>query len=337
MDRSATSSAWAKSTPLVPIELDRSPARVTPVPIAAAALSPPPAATGTPAPSPIAAATSRPDCACPIRPLHHVGEPLGRDLQRVEDLRGPVRGPQVEEEGAGRVGCVGRELARQAVPHVVLREQHVRHPGVAVRLLVAEPQHLGCLEPGERGVARDLDEPVGADPLGDLLALPFGALIVPEQRRTDHLARGVEEDRAVHLPREPDPDDGLPRGPTVRRHAAQHLDRGVPPCVGVLLGPTRPRRQHRVVRRPCGDDRPALVDRHSPSTGRADVDTDRDAHRVVAAFSAFVRFGAATDARSTSSVRTRPCSAAPDGPRGGDAARARQRCGPCPRRVGAPS
>ena len=73
--------------------------------------------------------------------------------------------------------------------------------------MLAQPQQLRRREAGQRAVAGQLDEPLEADALLDLAALRRRALVVPEDRRADHLAGRVERDEAVHLAAQPDPGD----------------------------------------------------------------------------------------------------------------------------------
>jgi hypothetical protein len=179
--------------------------------------------------------------------LEHVRQPPGRDAERVEDLAGPRPPRQIQEQGPRGVGGVGREPARQPVADVVLRQQHALDPRERVRLLVAEPQDLRRLEPGERGVAGDLDQPALADGFRDGLALPRGALVVPQQRRPDHVARGIQEYRAVHLAGQPDARHGLAGSLDLPCDRREHLPNTVPPAGGILLGPLGPRREQRVL------------------------------------------------------------------------------------------
>ncbi len=60
-------------------------------------------------------------------------------------------------------------------------------------------------------------------PRVDLVALGMSARIVPQQGRADRVAGGVEEHRAVHLARQADAGDVVPRGG--RRQLAQHRRR----------------------------------------------------------------------------------------------------------------
>ena len=159
----AASSAWANSTPLVPIELESRPGRVTPVPIAAAALSPPPAATGMPAGSPTAVATSSLTRPARSGPSITRGSHSGGIAEGVEHLRGPGPRPEIQEERAGGVGGVGRELPGQAEADVVLGQQHVLHRANPSGSSSRSHRTLGAWKPVRAGLPGDLDESVGAD------------------------------------------------------------------------------------------------------------------------------------------------------------------------------
>ena len=114
---------------------------------------------------------SRPDHADPERArllvagardlgrLRHPGQPLQRDPERLADLAAPLAPRDVEQQRPGGVRRVDRVLPRQPEPHVVLREQHVRHAGPDLGLVLAHPQQLRRGEPGQRAVPRQLDQP----------------------------------------------------------------------------------------------------------------------------------------------------------------------------------
>ena len=125
---------------------------------------------------------------------------------------------------------------------------------VSARLPVAA---ISCLEP---------------DPLLDLLALGAGALVVPEDRRPQHLLVGVERDEPVHLPRQAD------AGDLVRAQRLERLLRRRPPLLRVLLGPARLRRREAVLDLGAPDDLAVLGDGERLQPGGADVEPDRDAH-----------------------------------------------------------
>ncbi len=183
---------------------------------------------------------------------------------------------EVEKERARSVRRVGCELAGEALADVVLGQQEVRQPAVSVGLLLPQPEQLGRLEPGQRGVARDLQQPFGAHPGGDLAALRLRPLVVPEQRRADRLPGTVEEDRAVHLAAQADPDD-----PPVHRASdlAEGFARRPPPGLGVLLGPARMRHGEGIATAGGRDPLPIAADGERPDAGRADVEADQDVSR----------------------------------------------------------
>ena len=87
------------------------------------------------------------------------------------------------------------------------------------------------MKPGERAVARQLDQPLEPDARLDLGALGAGPPVVPEDRGPKHAVAVAEHDEPVHLPREPD-----------RARRREPRERGLgraPPVLGVLLGPPR--------------------------------------------------------------------------------------------------
>ncbi len=207
-----------------------------------------------------------------------------------------------------RTACRPRRMRRSparpsAAADVVLRQQDGRDPGEVVRLLVAQPQHLRRLEPGQRGVPRDLDDPVGPDPRrrSPRTASPVrwsfqssaGRITSPAASRNtepcicpvrpspttcDPHPRRSRDDRREHLAGRPPP---RPPGP-VPSTAAGARGAGTPTC-----GPPPPA--------------PCVVDRDRSRPGGPDVDADRDAHRADDAFSALTFRTPATEERSMSS------------------------------------
>ena len=98
--------------------------------------------------SPSSAASVGAQRAGHLRSLVHRRHPLARDLQRVEDLGRPVARADVEQQRPRRVRRVGRALAGEHQPHVVLRQQHARHARVGVGLVVRAA--TGSSGPGSR-------------------------------------------------------------------------------------------------------------------------------------------------------------------------------------------
>src|SRR6187402_69504 len=116
----------------------------------------------------------------------------------------------------------------------------MRDAVVRLRLVRSQPEELRRREPRQRTIARQADQPLEADPLLDLDAFSLGALVVPEDRRPHHGAVGVEDDQAVHLARETDPEEVEPT------HLLEGLLGRRPPVRGILLGPARAWRRERV-------------------------------------------------------------------------------------------
>ena len=142
--------------------------------------------------------------------------------ERLEHHRRPVAGGEVEQLGPGAVGLVQRVPAGQPVADVVLGQQHVGDARPDLGLVRANPGQLGRREPGQRVVAGDLDEALRADGRADRVALGGRALVVPQDRRPQDLARGVEQHEPVHLPGEPDALDVVGRDarrPPARRRS----------------------------------------------------------------------------------------------------------------------
>jgi hypothetical protein len=75
----------------------------------------------------------------------------------------------------------------------------VADPRVRLRLVRPQPEEFRCGESGERPVARQLDQPLEPDPGLDLDALGGRPLVVPQDRRPQNGAVGVEYNQPVHL------------------------------------------------------------------------------------------------------------------------------------------
>src|SRR5690606_20327393 len=108
------------------------------------------------------------------------------------------------------------------------------------------------------------------------------AAVVPEDGRAEHGAAFVEEDEAVHLPRQPHGGDlgGGLGGVEARRvqHGADAAHGAVPPQRGVLLAPERARRRVGVLGGGAGDDRAGGVEEERLGGGRRDVEAENVGH-----------------------------------------------------------
>jgi len=151
------------------------------------------------------------------------------DPECIDHLGRPGPRGEVQEECPRTVGNIGRVLAGQAQPDVVLGQQHVGDPPPRFRFVIPNPDQLRRGQPGQRVVARDLDQPAGADGVPDPVALGARPLVVPQDRRSDDLARPVQDNRAVHLAGQADRGNRI-GGRADRGEGCLHGDlRGVPP------------------------------------------------------------------------------------------------------------
>ena len=207
------------------------------------------------------------------RRLERRGEPGRRELEGGEHLVAPAAAGDVEEQRPRRVCDVGRALAGEREPDVVLRQEDVRDSLVRLGLVAAKPKELGRREAGESAVARELEQAAEADPLLDLAALGAGALVVPEDGRPEHALVGVEGDEPVHLAGEAD------SGDVVDGERSEGLLGRAPPVFRVLLGPAGAGHRQWIL---------ALGPRHHLAggaegerleAGGADVEADEGGHR----------------------------------------------------------
>jgi hypothetical protein len=141
----------------------------------------------------------------------------------------------------------------------------VPDPSVQLGLVPPHPQQLRRGETRQCTVPRQLDEPRQPDSLLDLRALGGGALVVPEDRRAQQTVLGVEDDEPVHLTGQ----SNRPLG-----QLTQHVFRGEPPVLGLLLRPARLRPRERVSRARRAEQAPLFVDRDALDRGGADVEAD---------------------------------------------------------------
>ena len=199
-------------------------------------------------------------------------QPASRNLERIEDLIRPCAPAKVQQQSAGSVRHVGGVFAGEPEADVVLGQEDAAHFGVGLGLVLAKPQDLRRLKTRDRGIACDGDQSLGADLLGDGLALGRRPLIAPQDCRPDDPITLVEEHGAVHLPREP---EAQRRVAKLGDDAVEHGLARVPPRFGILLCPSRPRRHERVFLGGRGEHVAAKVDRDGSRPARADVEPDQ--------------------------------------------------------------
>ena len=128
--------------------------------------------------------------------LEHGRQPGERNVERSEHLLRPAPPGDVEKQRPRRIGDVGRPLTGEPKPHVVLGQADARDLREDRRLVAAQPEELRRREPRERAVTRQLDQALDPDQVFDLGALLARALVVPENRGTEHPVRPRRAPRA---------------------------------------------------------------------------------------------------------------------------------------------
>ena len=211
-----------------------------------------------------------------LRPFVALRQPLGRDVQRSEHLRRPIAALQIEEQHAGPVRLVHGILAGQPETHVVLRQQDVCGAGVDLRLVLAHPEDLRRREAGQHLVAGEGKQPIETEPLGDLVALLTGALIVPQDRRPEHPVIAVEHRQPVHLAGHADGAHiGAGRAGLCQR-TSDAGSRAFPPLMRILLRPERAGRGDGQLGGRAGDHRPLLIDQQRLGARRRYVYAEKE-------------------------------------------------------------
>ena len=187
---------------------ETTPDRTIPLPTAPAGWSPPPPTIGVPAARPVAVAPRALTFAETSGLSKHGGQERGVEVELAEQLVAPAAVGDVEQERPRGVADLGRVGAGEPVADVILGQEDLADPVPVRGLVLADPEELGGGEAGQGGVGDHPDQGLAAaGPLLDLGALGGGPLVVPEQGGADHLAVGVEEDRAVHLAAQADARD----------------------------------------------------------------------------------------------------------------------------------
>jgi hypothetical protein len=111
-----------------------------------------------------------------------------------------------------------------------------------------------------------------ADLARDLEALFGRAPVTPEQGRTNDLVLLVEKHRRVHLARQADRRDVARLDAALAEQLVYGARGRLPPLVGLLLGPTGPRREKRMGSGDGSLDLALRVDERSLDAARADVE-----------------------------------------------------------------
>ncbi len=213
-----------------------------------------------------------------LGPLECGRQPGVIDLEGGKEIVRPVARGEIEKDRARPIGLVHRESAREPESNVVLGQQDVGDLPPRLRLVVADPDDLRGGEPGERVVAGDPDQPLAPHHTADQVAFGGRPLVVPEDRRPEHLPGRVEQHQAVHLARQADCLHVRARCPGRHERLPDRRAGGIPPQGGVLLAPEWPRPRDTVLGDADRSDRPRRVDQDSLGRRRRNVEPQDEGH-----------------------------------------------------------
>ncbi len=181
--------------------------------------------------------------AADLRALEHARQPRGLERERVEHLLAPAPLGDVQQQRAGGVGDVGRVLAAQAQPDVVLRQRDARDAREHVRLVAAQPEQFRRRESRQRAVAGQRDQPLRARASPRSRGTPRRC--AGRSRGSPAAARGPRS-RAPPA-RASDPESPMPCGrPGCGAQPREHRLGRPPPVLGILLGPAGAGRRQRI-------------------------------------------------------------------------------------------
>ena len=160
----------------------------------------------------------------------------------------------IEQKRAGSVRHVDGTFAGQAEANVILGQHDVGDAGPILRLTFAHPEKFGQRKVGQRRIAGEANQRVAAENVFQFAALGLAALVAPDDGLAHDLVRGVEKNRAVHLPGEADTGDVFRAQIGRVQNVTDGKSAGSPPVLRILLSPSGPRAGEVLVIRRGGSD-----------------------------------------------------------------------------------
>src|SRR5215469_1029470 len=137
-----------------------------------------------------------------------------------------------------------------------------------------DPENLCESEVGKRGVRGELNQALEAKGLREFAGLLFGANVAPDERGANDVPAFIEKDRSVHLAGEADAGDVFASEIRGGKHFAHGGAGGVPPILGVLLGPANLRGgKGLMIFGGCGDKATRLIDEEGSRAAGANVNS----------------------------------------------------------------
>ena len=146
-----------------------------------------------------------------------------------------------------------------------------------LRFVFADPEKSGECEIGEGRIAGELNDAGEAKDFFKFPRLSFSALITPNDGRANDVARGVQQNRAVHLTGEADTRHVLGRCVCLLHRFFNRCATGAPPIEWVLFGPAILRRCKGLMLMRAGcDDSASFVNEKRARTGGSNVDAQKE-------------------------------------------------------------
>ena len=109
---------------------------------------------------------------------------------------------------------------------------------VILRLMLPDPQYLGCRPSGKGRVGRNLNPPLPGHDFKHILHFPAGPLVAPDDGGADDLTLPVQHHKSVHLPGYTDSFNVFCRHTGLLRHCLKGCKHRIPPILRPLLRPS---------------------------------------------------------------------------------------------------
>ena len=161
--------------------------------------------------------------------------------------------------------------------HVVLGQQAQADFFIQFGFVVFHPKDFRERESGKRRVASDVEQG-GTEARGQVGAFRGRALVAPEDGGPQGPVRRVKGGEPVHLAGEPHGGNVSGSGRARVPQRTQGAGGGMPPGIGVLLGPTRMRYDQGVLLRGRSHHAALRVNGKYFHPGRTDVDAHYEVH-----------------------------------------------------------
>ena len=119
----------------------------------------------------------------------------------------PALMPHIQQQQTRGIGIIRAESTAHPECQVILGQHDAADPGKILRLMPADPEDFGGGKARERNIGRIFGELFSADHFVQIIRFFRRAVVVPQNGRTDHTVRFIQNDQAMHLPAKTDAGD----------------------------------------------------------------------------------------------------------------------------------